>query len=53
MLVAALAVAPVRSLFRFGAVGVHDALLAVGLGLASLLWFEVAKVVAPRWITGP
>jgi Ca2+-transporting ATPase len=50
MLVAALTIPPVRGLFRFGAVGPYDALLAVALGLGSLVWFEVAKLVAPRWV---
>ncbi len=50
MLIAALTIAPVRALFRFGAVSLDDAMLSVALGAASLLWFEVLKLAAPRWV---
>ncbi len=50
-LILSLAVPPVRGIFRFGVTRPDDLALAIGLGLASLLWFEVAKAVAPRWFS--
>jgi Ca2+-transporting ATPase len=40
-------------IFRFGAVDGHDLLAAVLAGLGCLVWFEVLKRVAPRWLAEP
>lgn len=42
-----LAVQPVRELFHFSAVAPLSAVLAVGAGAASVLWFELVK---RRWV---
>jgi Ca2+-transporting ATPase len=49
-LVLALTVPLLRDLFRFGPTSGEDILLAALVGFLSLLWFEVLKRVAPRWL---
>lgn len=44
---AALFIPPVAELFHFEAVAPRPIAAAIGAGLASLLWFELVKLVAP------
>jgi Ca2+-transporting ATPase len=50
-LAATLTIPAIRGVFRFGAVDLNDALLAVALGAGSLIWFELAKGITPRWVS--
>ena len=39
-----------RRLFRFGAVGTDDVLVAAAAGFLSLMWFEGLKLFRTRWL---
>jgi Ca2+-transporting ATPase len=39
-----------RHLFRFGAVDLHDALVAAATGVLCLAWFEILKRFRPAWL---
>ena len=49
-LAAALGIPFLRGLFRFEPVPFHDLAVAVGLGIASLAWFEILKAARPTWL---
>jgi Ca2+-transporting ATPase len=46
----AMVLPPLRNLFRFGPVSPGDLGVAVVAGILSLAWFELVKLVAPRWL---
>jgi Ca2+-transporting ATPase len=48
-LIATVTVPPVRAIFRFEPTGPEDLALALGVGFASLAWFEILKLAGPRW----
>jgi P-type Ca2+ transporter type 2C len=48
-----LAVPALRDLFQFGRVRPADALLGVAAGAASIVWFEVFKLLSPRSLRKP
>jgi len=52
-LVATITVPPLRSVFRFAAVPLPDAALAIACGAGSLAWFELVKWRAPGWNAPP
>jgi Ca2+-transporting ATPase len=47
-LACALYVPVLREVFRFSLLSAADVLLCVGVGLASILWFELVKVLNRR-----
>jgi Ca2+-transporting ATPase len=48
LLTALLTVPPLREAFDLGPVGLLDVVVAVVVGLAGVVWFEVYKVLSPR-----
>jgi len=44
--------APVRALFHFDPVHIHDVGIAALAAAACVLWFELVKSLAPRWLGG-
>ena len=54
-LVCVLYVPALREVFRFSVLSAWDILLCVGVGAASILWFDLLKIAGPRWMraTGP
>jgi len=49
-LLLALGVPFVRGLFRLEVAHRHDLVIAAGLGLGALLWFELLELTRPRWL---
>jgi hypothetical protein len=47
-LAASIYLSPVAAIFRFAPLGLHDLAIAGAAGVASVIWYDVYKLLRPR-----